>query len=96
MLETSPHEAKPASPLQILDYDQLERDLPALRREWREGVPYPHLLLEPTYYKARPDESKAKHAVVAVDRFALRGYSFLKRHNLINDRMISRVLKRFF
>ncbi|MBO0800157.1 MAG: 2OG-Fe(II) oxygenase [Blastocatellia bacterium] len=53
------------------------------------------LRLEPTYYKARPDESKMKHALVAVDRFVLQCYSFLKRHKLINDRIISRVLKRF-
>jgi Rps23 Pro-64 3,4-dihydroxylase Tpa1-like proline 4-hydroxylase len=53
------------------------------------------LKLEPTYYKARPQDSGLKHALVAADRLALRGYSFLKRHKLINDRLISRVLKRF-
>lgn len=53
------------------------------------------LKLEPTYYKARPDESKMKHVLVAVDRIALRGYSFLKRHKVINDQIISRILKRF-
>lgn len=53
------------------------------------------LHLEPTHYRARPNESLLKHALVAVDRAVLRAYSFLKRHTPINDRLVSRVMKRF-
>ena len=53
------------------------------------------LQLEPTHYRARPNESLLKHALVAADRAVLRAYSFLKRYTPINDRLVSRVMKRF-
>jgi hypothetical protein len=53
------------------------------------------LQLEPTHYRARPNESLLKHALVAADRGVLRAYSFLKRYTPINDRLVSRIMKRF-
>lgn len=46
MNETSLHQVNSASTLKILDYDRLERALPALRSEWREGIPYPHITMD--------------------------------------------------
>lgn len=53
------------------------------------------LELKPTYYLARPEDTRLKHLLVVLDRWILRFYSFLKRHNVVNDRMISRILKWF-
>ena len=52
--------------------------------------------LVPTNYRARPDESLAKHALVAADRMLVRGYSFLKRYTPLGDKVISKFLKCFF
>lgn len=51
--------------------------------------------LTPTNYKARPTETAAKHVLVAVDRWLVHGYSFLKRYTPIGDKTVSRILKRF-
>lgn len=51
--------------------------------------------LVPTNYRARPEDSAQKHALVAVDRWLLRGYSFLKRYTPLNDATVSKILKRF-
>lgn len=53
------------------------------------------LKLAPTHYRARPEDPWWKHALVAADVAVLRGYSFLKRYTPINDRLISRILRRF-
>jgi Rps23 Pro-64 3,4-dihydroxylase Tpa1-like proline 4-hydroxylase len=53
------------------------------------------LKLSPTLYKALPEDPWWKHALVAADVAVLRGYSFMKRHTPINDKMISRILRRF-
>ena len=55
------------------------------------GVP---LKLKPTYYRAKPDEPLVKHALVAVDRWMVRAYSFLKRYTPINDGVISKLLRK--
>lgn len=55
------------------------------------GVP---LKLKPTHYRAKPEESGVKHALVAVDRWLVRGYSFLKRYTPLNDRVMSRLMRR--
>jgi len=55
------------------------------------GVP---LKLKPTYYMAKPDESVAKHVLVAFDRWLVRVYSFLKRYTPLNDRIISKFLRK--
>lgn len=57
-----------------------------------EHVP---LKLAPTHYRARPEDSALKHGLVAADRAALRVYSFLKRYTPLNDKLVSRILKRF-
>jgi hypothetical protein len=57
-----------------------------------EGTPQ---RLKPTHYRARPDEPFWKHGLVAVDRAALRAYSFLKRYAGLGDNTIQRILKRF-
>jgi hypothetical protein len=51
--------------------------------------------LAPTDYRARPVDPVAKHALIAVDRWLVRAYSLLKRHNLLGDRAVSRILKLF-
>jgi hypothetical protein len=53
------------------------------------------LRLAPTRYRARPEDPWWKHVLVAADVAALRGYSFLKRYTPVNDRLISRILRRF-
>lgn len=55
------------------------------------GVP---LKLKPTHYRAKPEESAVKHALVAVDRWLVRGYSILKRYTPLNDRVMSRLMRR--
>ncbi len=56
-----------------------------------EGKP---LKLQPTHYKARPNEPALKHALVAVDRWLVRGYSILKRYTPMNDRLLSWLMRR--
>lgn len=51
--------------------------------------------LVPTNYRARPEDSAPKHALVAADRWLLRTYSFLKRYTPLNDATVSKILKRF-
>ena len=51
--------------------------------------------LRPTHYRARPDDPFWKHGLVAVDRWALRAYAFLKRYTGLGDKTIHRILKRF-
>ena len=53
------------------------------------------LKLAPTHYRARPDEPIWKHALVAADRAALRVYSLLKRCTPIDDKLVSRMLRRY-
>lgn len=53
------------------------------------------LKLRPTYYHALPSDPLGKKILVVLDRWALRAYSFVKRHNLISDDWASRLL-RFF
>ena len=46
--------------------------------------------LEPTYYQYLPTDPLWKKALIVGDGFALRVYSFLKRHNLISDNLVSK------
>jgi|SRR5262245_2813211 len=50
--------------------------------------------LSSTGYRARPDDPLYKKALIRADRAALRLYSFLKRYTPIDDRWVSRILKR--
>lgn len=51
--------------------------------------------LAPTNYRARPQDSQATSALIAADRWLLRGYSFLKRYTRLSDGLIDRLLRRF-
>ncbi|MGE5145824.1 MAG: 2OG-Fe(II) oxygenase [Candidatus Eiseniibacteriota bacterium] len=51
--------------------------------------------LAPTNYRARPEDSLSKSALIAADRWLLRGYSFLKRYTGLSDGLIDRILRRF-
>lgn len=53
------------------------------------------LSLEPTYYRARPDEPAWKHALVWADRKALWVYSALKRHLGLKEGFVQNILRRF-
>ena len=55
------------------------------------GVP---LKLKPSYYKAKPDESVTKHVLVALDRWLVRAYSFLKRYTPLNDSIVSKFTRK--
>ena len=48
-----------------------------------------------TDYRAGPTDSRRKRALIALDRWALRVYSLLKRYVGLRDRVISAILKRF-
>ncbi len=51
-------------------------------------------MLSPTNYQATPEDSAARRALIAVDRTAVRAYSFLKRYTGLSDSIISRITKR--
>ncbi len=51
--------------------------------------------LESTHYRGRPEDPLYKKALIRADRGLLRVYSFLKRYTPIDDRFVSRILKRF-
>ncbi len=51
--------------------------------------------LAPTYYQPLPTDSAWKKSMIALDRFALRVYSGLKRYHIVSDRLISRIGKFF-
>jgi hypothetical protein len=53
------------------------------------------LALQPTYYRYLPTDPLMKKALVVLDRTALKAYSFLKKHSLISDQWISRVVRIF-
>lgn len=57
-----------------------------------EGRP---LNLSPTEYRGRPDDSLLEKALICADRGLLRLYSFVKRYTPLDDRLVSRILKRF-
>lgn len=59
-------------------------------REEPEELP-----LEPTYYRAAPDEPAWKHALVWGDRQMLWVYSALKRHLGLKEGFVQKILKRF-
>lgn len=50
--------------------------------------------LTPTNYQATPEDSAIRRALIAVDRGAVRAYSFLKRYTGLSDSVISRFTKR--
>lgn len=56
-----------------------------------EGSPRP---LRPTRYRPRPDDPAARRVLIALDRWAVWGYSALKRYTPLGDRLVSRLLKR--
>jgi Rps23 Pro-64 3,4-dihydroxylase Tpa1-like proline 4-hydroxylase len=53
------------------------------------------LQLSSTDYRGRPDDSLLRRALIRADRGLLHLYSFLKRYTPIDDRLVSRILKRF-
>lgn len=53
------------------------------------------LRLSSTDYRGQPGDPLHKRALIRVDRGLLHLYSFLKRYTPIDDRIISRILKRF-
>lgn len=56
-----------------------------------EGTPRP---LEPTYYVPTPDVPAARRALIRLDTWAIRVYSWLKRHTPVGDAWVSRILRR--
>jgi len=51
--------------------------------------------LNPTDYRARPEDSAMKHALVYADRTLLQIYSSLKRYAGLKDGTVQKLLKRF-
>ena len=51
-------------------------------------------ILSPTNYQATPDDGPVRRALIAVDRTAVRAYSFLKRYTRLSDNLIGRITKR--
>jgi len=51
--------------------------------------------LTSTHYRATPDDPAYKHALVVLDRWALRVYSVLKRYVGLRDGMVDKILGRF-
>jgi hypothetical protein len=51
-------------------------------------------VLSPTNYQATPEDSAMRRALIAVDRTAVRAYSFLKRYTGLSDSIIGRFTKR--
>jgi Rps23 Pro-64 3,4-dihydroxylase Tpa1-like proline 4-hydroxylase len=51
--------------------------------------------LTSTHYRGTPDDPLHKKALVVLDRWGVRAYSFLKRYSGLKDGMVSRILKRF-
>lgn len=51
--------------------------------------------LTSTHYRATPEDPAHKRALVVIDRWALRVYSFLKRYAGLRDGMIDKLLRRF-
>ena len=51
--------------------------------------------LTSTHYRATPDDPAYKHALVVLDRWAVRAYSVLKRYSGLRDGMIDKILGRF-
>jgi Rps23 Pro-64 3,4-dihydroxylase Tpa1-like proline 4-hydroxylase len=52
-------------------------------------------VLTSTHYRATPEDPFYKHALVAVDRWAVRAYSVLKRYAGLRDGMVDKILGRF-
>jgi Rps23 Pro-64 3,4-dihydroxylase Tpa1-like proline 4-hydroxylase len=48
-----------------------------------------------TYYRATPEDSAVRRALIALDRAALRAYSVIKRKTGISNSTITRLLRRF-
>jgi hypothetical protein len=57
-----------------------------------EGRP---LALRTTRYVPRPDDGPVRRALIRLDRWALYGYSALKRYTPFGDRIASAILRRF-
>jgi len=53
-----------------------------------------NLKLKPTDYRAPKGSPITHHALVYIDKQALRGYSFHKRYGLINEKSIQKILRR--
>jgi hypothetical protein len=53
------------------------------------------LALSSTNYQPLPEDSAARAAMIAMDRFALRVYTWVKGHTKISDRLLDRLLRRF-
>src|SRR5262245_3520471 len=53
------------------------------------------LELSSTNYRGQPGDSFRRRALIRLDRGLLHLYAFLKRHTPIDDRLVSRILKRF-
>ncbi len=56
-----------------------------------EGVVRP---LDPTRYVPRPDDPAGRRALIHLDTWAIRAYSWLKRHTPVGDAWASRILRR--
>ena len=56
-----------------------------------EGADRP---LDPTYYMPTPDDPPTRRALIRLDTWAIRVYSWLKRHTPIGDALASRILRR--
>ena len=50
--------------------------------------------LTPTYYVPTPDDSAPRRALIRLDTWAVRAYSWLKRHTPLGDAVVSRILRR--
>ena len=67
----------------------------ALIERARKNDPDAWDVLYSTHYRAIPGDPAYKHALVVLDRWALRVYSVLKRYAGLRDGMIDKLLGRF-
>lgn len=56
-----------------------------------EGRPRP---LHPTHYLPRPQDAPGRKLLIHLDRWAVYGYSLLKRYTPLGDKLITKVLRR--
>lgn len=56
-----------------------------------EGRPRP---LQPTHYLPRPQDALGRKLLIHLDRWAVYGYSMLKRYTPLGDKLITKILKR--
>jgi len=77
-------------PAPLLCPPEQSRKTIALYYYREENKPCP---LEPTFYQYVPSDPLTRKAFIVLDRLLLAGYSFLKRHSLVSDQLISKIVR---